>query len=86
MKRIILSVMLAAFAVAVQAGDDKACTDKEKSGCCMKAKSADQAKAGCCSMDKQAKTTGSQAAGNTCKAGATKVALMSPKAAAEAGK
>ena len=34
MKRIILSVMVMAFAVAVQAGDGGCCQDKEQAGCC----------------------------------------------------
>jgi len=34
MKRIILSVMVMAFAVAVQAGDPACCQDKAKAGCC----------------------------------------------------
>ncbi len=33
MKRIILSVMVMAFAVAVQAGDGKQCTEKQKAAC-----------------------------------------------------
>jgi hypothetical protein len=58
MKRIILSVMVMAFAVAVQAGDGSSCQDKEKSGCCAnKAKTSlngqagqasDKAESGCC--------------------------------------
>lgn len=34
MKRIILSAMVAAFAIAVQAGDSPSCQDKEKAACC----------------------------------------------------
>ena len=57
MKRIILSVMVMAFAVAVQAGDGKTCQDKDKAGCCAsKVKTSLQAgasqdsdKASCCS-------------------------------------
>jgi hypothetical protein len=55
MKRIILSVMVMAFAVAVQAGDGASCQDKEKAGCCAnKAKisvngqASDKAEGGCC--------------------------------------
>ena len=56
MKRIILSVMVLAFAVAVQAGDDKACQDKDKAGCCASkvqtslqaTTSQDNEKPGCC--------------------------------------
>jgi hypothetical protein len=79
MKKIILSVMLVAFAVAVQAGDTKSCQAKEgsKSACCA-VKTSSQAKSGCCPMmgakggckDKQAKQN----------------ALVSPKAASLASK
>ena len=60
MKRIILSVMVMAFAVAVQAGDAKTCQvkDQDKPACCpSKVKTSvqanttqvsDQAQAGCC--------------------------------------
>jgi hypothetical protein len=34
MKRLILSVIAIAFAVAVHAGDSQSCQDKEKAGCC----------------------------------------------------
>ena len=34
MKRMILSVIVMAFAVTVQAGDGGCCQDKEKAGCC----------------------------------------------------
>ena len=34
MKRIILSVIVMTFAVAVYAGDGGCCQDKEKAGCC----------------------------------------------------
>ncbi len=77
--------MLAAFAVAVQAGTDKACSDKESSGCCGKAKAAAQAK-GECPMAKQAKTACPYAAKKDAKAASVKPALQSPKAMADAGK
>ena len=58
MKRIILSIVVMAFAVAVQAGDGTSCQDKEKAGCCAnKAKTSvsgqasqasDKAEGGCC--------------------------------------
>lgn len=57
MKKLMLSVMMVAFAVAVQAGEGK-CADKEKAGCCP-AKA--EAKAQCgkdaksCPADKAAK-------------------------------
>ncbi len=73
MKRIILAVMVLAFAVAVQAGDAKTCQnkDKEKPACCAdKAKTSDQAK-GTCPFAK----------GACSKAASVKqTALLSPKA------
>ena len=78
MKKLILSSILIAFAVAVQAGDSKTesktCTGQ--SACCSKAKSTEQTKAtGCCSGMKM-----------TSKETPGKQALLSPKAAAELGK
>ncbi len=72
MKRVILSISLAAFAVAVQAGETK--TDKEASGCCssMKATST-QTSGGCCMSQKAACTKGKETA-------AAKPVLVSPKA------
>ncbi len=66
MKRIILTVMAMAFAVAVQAGDAKVSQDKDKGACCAsKMKTSAQAKEGtcpfaksaCCSQQAQAKQT-----------------------------
>jgi hypothetical protein len=62
MKKIILSAMLMAFAVAVNAADNKATDDKEKAGCCSKAAATATAataetKGACCSMAKEAKAT-----------------------------
>jgi hypothetical protein len=58
MKRIILSVIVMAFAVAVHAGDGKTCQDKEKAGCCANkvktsldskaGQASDKAEGGCC--------------------------------------
>ncbi len=57
MKKLILSLVMVAFAVAVQAGDDaKSCPDKDKAACCAKMKAGDQAKAQC-PMNKEAKAT-----------------------------
>jgi hypothetical protein len=74
MKRIILSVVVLAFAVAVQAGDAKTTQtkDKDKPACCAgMAKTSDQAK-GTCPFAK----------GACSKAAAVKqTALLSPKAA-----
>jgi hypothetical protein len=68
MKKLIVSIVLMSFAVAVQAGDSKTCTAKDKAACSTtKTSTAD---AGCCSMTK----------GTTCKSAQTKV-LMSPKGA-----
>lgn len=70
MKRIILSVMVLAFAVAVQAGDAKQVQDKDKdqpSCCASKVKTSDQAKGtsstaksccGCCKKKAPVKQTG----------------------------
>lgn len=54
MKKLILSVMLVAFAVAVQAGDAKTC-NKDKAACDKK----EQVAKSCCPLsgDKQAKKT-----------------------------
>ena len=78
MKRIILTVVLAAFAVAVQAGDAKSCQekckDKDKAAACpMKTKVSTEAKGGCCPMAKSAACTKQTPAKQT--------ALLSPKAA-----
>jgi hypothetical protein len=86
MKKLIFSVMLAAFALGVQAGDDKsACTDKEGASCCAKAKTSEQAK-GECPMAKQAKATCPYAVKNGTKEAANKQTLQSPKALADARK
>jgi hypothetical protein len=69
MKRIILSVIVMAFAVAVQAGDAKTSQDKDKAGCSgCKVKTSVQAKeatsstaksgCGCCKMKAPVKQTG----------------------------
>ena len=75
MKRLILSAIVMAFAVAVQAGDAKTCQvkDKDKPACCpSKAKAGEQAKAGTCPFAKDA----------ACKQKEVKqTSLPSPKAA-----
>jgi hypothetical protein len=73
MKKLILSLSLMAFAVAVQAGDAKPST--ENGACCA---SKTQAK-GTCPMANQAKASGA-----CCKEAPGKQALLSPKAAGEA--
>ena len=73
MKKIILSVIVMAFAVAAQAGDVKNSQDKDKPACCAsKAKVSDQAK-GTCPF---AKSECCKAKAETTK----QVALQSPKA------
>jgi hypothetical protein len=76
MKRIILSIMVMAFAVAVQAGDAKTSQnkDKEKPACCAsKVKVSDQAKEGACPFAKSACCNK--------QAPAKQTVLLSPKAA-----
>lgn len=79
MKRIILVAMVAAFAVAVQAGDAKNCQVKDKPACCpSKAQASEQAKEGtCCPYAKAACCKKKQAP-------AKQSALASPKAAESA--
>ena len=67
MKKLILSILLVGFAVAVQAGDAKTCAGKDKAAC----SATKVSDAGCCSMAK----------GTTCKAAPVKLALLSPKGA-----
>ena len=84
MKKLICSVMLTAFALAVQAGDNKSCCgDKEAASCCTKTKVSEQT-TGECSMAKQAKTNCAYAAKNASKEMVKKEALLSPKALADA--
>ena len=78
MKKLILTLTIVAFAVAVQAGEAKscckdqaACAGKDKTACAEKAMSGCPAKAGC-SAKKECP-----------KAAAAKRWLMSPKAAGE---
>ena len=72
MKKLLLSITLAAFAVAAQAGDGAACAEKGGS-CCSAAKADNQAKTEC-PMAKQAKAT------KGAKQASAKQALKSPKA------
>ena len=71
MKKIILSVLMIGFAVAVQAGDNKTCT---KSAC----SETKTTSASCCSSTSMTKAT-------TCK-GSTRQTVMSPKGAEQSGK
>ncbi len=97
MKRIILSVIVMAFAVAVQADDAKTCQvkDKDKPACCPSkvqtsaAGCKDKEQAGCCpskvktSLEAKGNCPFDKSAG--CKqAPAKQTALVSPKAATEA--
>jgi hypothetical protein len=84
MKRIILSVMVLAFAVAVQASDAKSAqtTDKEKPACCGgKVKTSNEAK-GTCPFAKS--ECCSQTAAK--KAPVKQTALTSPKATSDSVK
>ena len=79
MKKIILSVVLVAFAVAAQADDAKCCQSKDSSKpFCCPAKTSTQAKSGSCpfASDKSASK----------EKPAKQEALLSPKAASLAGK
>jgi hypothetical protein len=85
MKRIILSVLVLAFAFAVQAGDAKTSqdTDKDKPACCgSKVKVSTEAKEGSCPFAKATCCKQTQAKQNTVK----QTALLSPKAAGDAAK
>ncbi len=76
--------MLVAFAVAVQASDDKACAGKD-SACCGKEKTSTEAKAQC-PMAKQDAATCPYMAKQASKDASAKPALASPKALADARK
>jgi hypothetical protein len=78
MKKLILSLALFAFAIAVQAGDNQTCTGN-KSACCTE-KTKMHTDAGCCTM--KTKATASKSTANA----PMKLALMSPKAAEQARK
>ena len=80
--------MLVGFAVAAQAGDDKACAGKD-SACCGKEKTSTEAKAQCPMMAKQqanANATCPYMAKQASKDASAKLALASPKALADARK
>ena len=80
MKRIILSLIVMAFAVAVQADDAKKCQvkDQDKPACCpSKVKTSAEAKEGACPFAKS---------GCSKQKEAKQTALASPKAAADAHK
>lgn len=75
MKKLILSVVVAAFAVAVQAGDG-ACSE---GGCCAAKQASTEAKGECPMAAKQAKLASKSKAGKQ----TVKQQLKSPKAVAE---
>ena len=84
MKKILLSLTVAAFAFAVQAGDakkEKDSKDAKDAPACCAAKTGAQTKATCTS--EKGKTACS---GGACKDAPSKRALLSPKAAAEVGR
>jgi hypothetical protein len=72
MKKLILSLVMVGFAVAVQAGEGKACASKDKAAC----SSTKLTEAGCCSSTSVTKTS-------TCKG---KQVVMSPKGAEQSVK
>ena len=87
MKKLVLSVIVTAFAVAVYAGEGKSCSDKEGGSCCAaKTKTSQQVQGQCpmqaksqCSMAKE-----TASCSNTAKSRTTAKVLQSPKAQAEA--
>ena len=86
MKKLLLTVIVAAFAVAAQAGNDKSCADKDSAGCCAKSKvsTSTEAKGECC-MAKAAAGTCPFKAKVASKSTKTHQALLSPKAVSIAG-
>lgn len=80
MKKILLSLTVAAFAFAVQAGDAKKEKDSKDAPSCCAAKTGAQTKATCTDKSKTA------CSGGACKDAPSKRVLLSPKAAAEVGR
>ena len=80
MKKLMLSVITLAFAVAVQAGDSKKASDKDQPACCSKKVSA-QAAGATCTMAGKGKTA---CAAGACEKAPVKQALLSPKGAEQA--
>ncbi len=79
MKKLILSVVVTAFAVAVYAGEGKSCADKEGSCCSAKTKTSQEVK-GECPMAKQAAAGCCANATAKTKTTVAKRILQSPKA------
>ena len=85
MKRIILSVMVLAFAVAVQADDAKTCPDKDKSACCGgKVKTSNEAEASCPVAKSKCCQQAAVKQAAVKQAPVKQTALLSPKAASDA--
>jgi hypothetical protein len=81
MKKVLLSVMTLAFALALQAGDGKACSDKAAAGCGDKKACSAEAKAQCGAEAKgQCPMAAQQAKAGCCPASKITVAKVdSPK-------
>jgi len=71
MKKLILSFVFLGLAIAVQAGDTKACAGKDKAAC----SATKVSETGCCSSLTKA---------TTCRASQAKLAVQSPKGAEQA--
>ena len=78
MKKIILSIVAVAFAVAVQAGETKKAADSKGQSACCAEKATSQTKATCTSEKGKVACSGKEAP--------SKRVLLSPKAAAEIGR
>ena len=79
MKKIIVSIVAVAFAVAVQAGETKKVTNSKGDAPCCSSKATQTTKV--------TNTTGKTAcSGGACKEAPSKRVLLSPKAAAEVGR
>ena len=80
MTKLVLSIVFASFALALQAGSDSSCCDKDSTSCCSKPK-AEVTKADS-KTSKQAKATCSDTVKTSAKV--SKPVLQSPKAFADA--
>ncbi len=85
MKKYIVLFTVTAFAVMANAGDNKACSDKDKAACSAKEKAA-------CAEKAKASCPASAAAASCCPSGkvakkdSSKKVVQSPKASGEAGR
>lgn len=84
MKKYIAMLTVAAFAAVGYAGDNKACTDKDKAACAAKDKlaSAEKGKSAC---PASAEASACCANGKLAKKDGSKKIVQSPKAAGQAG-